>query len=183
MTGCVCHDDVHVVPGTLDPWPPFKYGNVSATPSPARSVAPKRSLSALEAPLNQHLRALRLEKACSVGSSLCRKRGALGPRRIDTSTHARPGMHPHTLLVSAGLRLAPRCITKLRDSYMSSPARVAATCSQIRAPNWLISQPSSQIARLPALAGTLEDGTGQAWCRVSDQERCTTTVQSPILWL
>lgn len=48
---------------------------------------------------------------------------------------------------------------------MSPPAREAVVpCFQSWASNWLIPQPSSQIAmsRLPALAGTLEDGSGKA---------------------
>ncbi|KAG6368453.1 hypothetical protein INS49_002660 [Diaporthe citri] len=92
-----------------------------------RPVAPKRSLSASEAPLTKHLRTPRLENACFVGRiAYLQEWERLEGRDV--------------LLVSAGLRLASRCIRKLRDSDTSSPAR---------------------ITRLPALAGTLEDGTGK----------------------
>lgn len=141
MTGCVCHDDVHVVPGTLDPWPPFKYGNVSATPSPARSVAPKRSLSALEAPLNQHLRALRLEKACSVGSSL-QEKGCLGP---ETYRHLDACKTWHAPSHAAGVSWTAPCSQMYHETQrLVYVVTGSSSC-------YLLPNPSSKLANIPTI--------------------------------
>lgn len=173
MTGRACHDDVYVVSGTLDPWPPFKYGNQSFCNSESSVPSfPSDLFPPLKQTLTKHARTLRLESACSGGRIVSVQESTHpGPRRIDMSMHARPRMQLHVLPVSTGLRVAAICVRQPRASHVSPPARVAATCFQPRALNWLIPKGQSEPARLPALAGTLKDDIGKAGCRGPDRER------------
>lgn len=66
MIGRAYPDDVLTLPGLWTPWPPFNYGDVSATPKEAsrRSQVISFRLSASEAPFAQQLWTVRLENAC-----------------------------------------------------------------------------------------------------------------------